>query len=881
MTNIQDLLDEEYKEFADVVLIESPFILVTPHQHGIQFVRAAFTPDKLIIAVTSEKEEDAGGEEDEDELELMKLLPLPFIQISVLDKKCKRIEVQLCNNEIIYLEFRDGGSQALWKEWERKIKILNGKSQGEESPFKIDPKLQAIAESAGKSPRTKRVKKKKGERKKKYRKKSRHKEKNMDDLNQSDEGNNSDMESNAGVAASKSTRRRRKLGRGAPVRLLNVTPGAESHRSDLVGDNNIWDRDQKVDNAAREASRARWRKLAIQTRFVFHRSRKVSFGVSELFAKAWTPKEKGFQSGIHRAVSISGVRSRTLLDEGDQQSDLSFEERQLQRTSSLPQVFEGEATFLESPPSSQASLVKDGYKVDDKVSFNRFRRSASTDQGKFRRPSFMPPYDPDRDRLIQESSNESISKVFNDVRRESQFPSSNQDDSLTSSQTKTRKSILHRLLSPSKDKLFSKKKNSYHLQPPPLKNLASGGNDDHMPADDTGMVSAKIDFEICSPMSSKGHMDEEVFRRNMILFVVSLNAMTVARELTLIVKKLFFNIPSSELTDCLWTKKDKYQRAPNIMTMIDFFERIANLVATQILNGHTVQERAKLCRKFISIAEKCHQIQNFNSLRSILGGLQITPIYRLEATWGYIMSKYPKKYKSFQDLSDLMSHEENFAKYRSALDNAMDNPPCMPFIGVFLQTVLALDTAKDVTGLKKKKSDSRKSSKVSTPAVTLQYSEEHVKESPGSQRRASIIGAAKDMKEKVIHLYHKVRHDEHDDNITSVMEEDEGNQSDQNNNAGHSQGNQDSVSKRSSSGQRHRKLTLFDCSDDDLSDDGHQKPAFLQMKPKDMLFHYQIAALPYNFPSDPSVRDFLLHADYFPDEENYKISLQREPIKPK
>jgi hypothetical protein len=229
-----------------------------------------------------------------------------------------------------------------------------------------------------------------------------------------------------------------------------------------------------------------------------------------------------------------------------------------------------------------------------------------------------------------------------------------------------------------------------------------------------------------------------------------------------------------------------------------------------------------------------------------------------------------------------MNHEENFAKYRSALDKAMDNPPCMPFIGVFLQTVLALDTAKDVTGLKKRKqSCSTKISDVSNPNIRQRSGSSdlasnsvmNVEGSPRTQRRGSLLVRAK---EKVFELIHDVK-----DHSFMPEKENGGSDSDQNNNPGGSRRNPDTESKRSSSGQRHRKLTLFECSDDDLSDDISKKPAFLQMKPKDMLFHYQIAALPYNYPNNPNVRDFLLHADYLPDDENYKISLLREPIKPK
>ena len=53
--------------------------------------------------------------------------------------------------------------------------------------------------------------------------------------------------------------------------------------------------------------------------------------------------------------------------------------------------------------------------------------------------------------------------------------------------------------------------------------------------------------------------DTDVVRREMIDFVLSLKSSVVAKELTMIDKKLFFHIPSKELTDCLWTKRDKVQ----------------------------------------------------------------------------------------------------------------------------------------------------------------------------------------------------------------------------------------------------------------------------------------------------------------------------------
>ena len=42
------------------------------------------------------------------------------------------------------------------------------------------------------------------------------------------------------------------------------------------------------------------------------------------------------------------------------------------------------------------------------------------------------------------------------------------------------------------------------------------------------------------------------------------------------------------------------------------------------------------------IADKCHLLGNFNSLKALLAGLQSTPVYRLKETWKEVPSKRKK-----------------------------------------------------------------------------------------------------------------------------------------------------------------------------------------------------------------------------------------------
>lgn len=44
------------------------------------------------------------------------------------------------------------------------------------------------------------------------------------------------------------------------------------------------------------------------------------------------------------------------------------------------------------------------------------------------------------------------------------------------------------------------------------------------------------------------------------------------------------------------------------------------------------------------------------------------------------------------------------------------------------------------------------------------------------------------------------------------------------------------------------------------------------------LWHFHVAAIQYNFPSRPHIKEFLLSTPFNSEEDNYKLSLQREPL---
>jgi len=66
---------------------------------------------------------------------------------------------------------------------------------------------------------------------------------------------------------------------------------------------------------------------------------------------------------------------------------------------------------------------------------------------------------------------------------------------------------------------------------------------------------------------------------------------------------------------------------------IERFNRVSNWVATEIVKVPIAKKRAFIIKQFISIAQACFEMNNFNTLLEITAGLNLVPIRRLKKTW--------------------------------------------------------------------------------------------------------------------------------------------------------------------------------------------------------------------------------------------------------
>jgi hypothetical protein len=99
-------------------------------------------------------------------------------------------------------------------------------------------------------------------------------------------------------------------------------------------------------------------------------------------------------------------------------------------------------------------------------------------------------------------------------------------------------------------------------------------------------------------------------------------------------------------------------------------------VANEILNAEGPKERIQKIMYYINVANECLSLGDFNGFFSVVGGLQCTPVHRLERTWTLVDRKDAA---TFLGLRELISPDKNSETYRKRL--AIVKERCIPYLG--------------------------------------------------------------------------------------------------------------------------------------------------------------------------------------------------------
>lgn len=121
--------------------------------------------------------------------------------------------------------------------------------------------------------------------------------------------------------------------------------------------------------------------------------------------------------------------------------------------------------------------------------------------------------------------------------------------------------------------------------------------------------------------------------------------------------------------------KEKCKAMKNVNRMISHFNHIAKWVSNMILMRDKAKHRAQILEKFMNIAWKLRQLNNYNGLAAVLAGINGIAVHRLAQTRGLVPADVQKK---FARLVLLMGTQKSHFAYRLAWENSP--LPRIPFI---------------------------------------------------------------------------------------------------------------------------------------------------------------------------------------------------------
>ncbi|QSZ33268.1 hypothetical protein DSL72_002856 [Monilinia vaccinii-corymbosi] len=122
-------------------------------------------------------------------------------------------------------------------------------------------------------------------------------------------------------------------------------------------------------------------------------------------------------------------------------------------------------------------------------------------------------------------------------------------------------------------------------------------------------------------------------------------------------------------------QKEKCKSLANVNRMINHFNHVAKWVANMILMRDKAKHRALILEKFMNVALKLRQLNNYNGLAAVLAGINGTAIHRLIHTRNLVP---PDVQKRFARLVLLMGTQKSHFAYRLAWENSP--VPRIPFI---------------------------------------------------------------------------------------------------------------------------------------------------------------------------------------------------------
>jgi son of sevenless-like protein len=153
----------------------------------------------------------------------------------------------------------------------------------------------------------------------------------------------------------------------------------------------------------------------------------------------------------------------------------------------------------------------------------------------------------------------------------------------------------------------------------------------------------------------------------------------------------FLRVESRECINDNFNQKRIVKYAPNISRIIDNFNNTSRWVVVTILNEEDPERRLQLLKHCIDISAELIEIHNFQTVMALGASFNANALFRLEQLWSQLDEEYIDK---LEYLRELLDPGKKFRNLREA-SSEPDASPCIPYIGILLSDLSAVETVYD------------------------------------------------------------------------------------------------------------------------------------------------------------------------------------------
>eukprot|EP01102_Stenamoeba_stenopodia_P020549 TRINITY_DN8057_c0_g1_i1.p1 TRINITY_DN8057_c0_g1~~TRINITY_DN8057_c0_g1_i1.p1 ORF type:complete len:323 (-),score=55.08 TRINITY_DN8057_c0_g1_i1:109-1077(-) len=152
----------------------------------------------------------------------------------------------------------------------------------------------------------------------------------------------------------------------------------------------------------------------------------------------------------------------------------------------------------------------------------------------------------------------------------------------------------------------------------------------------------------------------------------------IAEQLTLIEQGIFIKLTPKDFLNRNWLRSDTLA----LSQILAQFERVSSWVKKEVESKKEPEAQLETFLRFVTVAKKMGEFNNFHGLMEIVAGLQSTVVWRKRA------NTLPSD-TGLQEMIDLISDNDNYKLYRRRLESSI--PPLIPALQVIIEDINKLD----------------------------------------------------------------------------------------------------------------------------------------------------------------------------------------------